>query len=152
MNLEGLKGLPMIKARQIQIDFELTDENIEDYRETYDETSVVTLQVPDEDYSEVWIGGDLCDMLYQVKDVVEENEFEDYTIYYCDKWETKNFDGDSIDLLGAAAEAYASADERKAEEYDKAIVCFEDDTCFIMEDNCYDESISYNDFDNLWAK
>lgn len=145
-----LKGLPMIKAHQIQIDFELTDENIENYRDTYDETSVITLQA--EDYCEVWIGGDLCDMLYEVKDVIEDNEFEDYNIYYCDRWETKNYEGDDIDLLGAAAESYANSDERNAEEFDAAVVCFENDVCFVMEDNHYDEEISFDEFNQLWKE
>jgi hypothetical protein len=149
MNLEELKTLPMIKAHQTKIEFELSEENIENYRDIYDDTTVITLHVPDEDYSEVW-AGDLCDMLYQVMEVIEENEFEDCVIYYCDKWETKNFEGDDIDLLCAAAESYASADERSAEEYDKAIVCFEDDTCFVMENNYWDDDISQKDFDTLW--
>ena len=147
--MNDLKGLPMLKAKSVSIDFELTDENIENYRETFDDESVVIVHADDNAYS--FIGGDLCDVLYEVRDdILEEEEYDDYSITYYINVETKNFDGDELNFLGAAAEAYGSVDNKIADDEEKSIICFDSDICFIMEDNCFDEEISQSDFDKLW--
>lgn len=146
---EELKGLPMIKATQVYIEFELTDENINNYRETFDEESVVIIHCDDNTYS--IIGGDLCDVLYEVRDdILEYDNPDEYSISYYTDVETKNFDGDELNLLAAAAEAYGGVDNRCAEEEEKTIVCFKDDICFVMENNYYDEEITQEEFDELW--
>ena len=151
MDLTELKGLPLIKAKPVNIDFELTDENIENYRETFDDESVVIVHVDDTAYS--IIGGDLCDVLYEVRDdILAEEEYDDYSITYYVDVETKNFDGDKLNLLAAAAEAYGSVDNRIADDEEKSVVCFDGDVCFVMENNCYDEEISQADFDKLWVE
>lgn len=148
MKLEELKGLPMIKAKGVSIDFELTDENIENYRKVFDEESVVIVNADDNAYSIV--GGDLCDVLYNVRDMLEDEQPEDYAITYYTLVDTKNFDGHMLSFLAVAVEAYASADERTGYDVGKSVVCLEDDICFIMENNNYDEEISQEDFDKLW--
>jgi len=147
--MNDLKGLPMLKAKSVSIDFELTDENIENYRETFDDESVVIVHADDNAYS--FIGGDLCDVLYEVRDdILEEEEYDDYSITYYINVETKNFDGDKLNFLGAAAEAYGSVDNKIADDEEKSVICFEGDICFVMEDNCFDEEISQSDFNKLW--
>lgn len=149
--MNDLKGLPMLKAKSVSIDFELTDKNIENYRETFDDESVVIVHADDNAYS--FIGGDLCDVLYEVRDeILEEEEYDDYSITYYINVETKNFDGDELNFLGAAAEAYGSVDNKIADDEEKSVICFEDDICFVMEDNCFDEEISQSDFDKLWSE
>lgn len=146
--MEGLKGLPMLKAKAVAIDFELTEENIENYRETFDDESVVIIHADDNTYS--IIGGDLCDVLYQAKEILEDDEPDESSIVYYTNVETKNFDGDELNLLAAAAEAYGSVDDRQADEEGKSIICFENDICFIMEDNYFDDEITQKEFDTLW--
>lgn len=150
--LEELKGLPMIKAHRVLIDFELTDENISNYRSTFDCETVLISYFGDDDDPEsyVIIGGDLCDILYSMRDEMEDRGAEEYCIFYYDKYETKNFDGNVIDLLGAAVEAYASPSDRNANDMEKTVVCFEDEICFVMEDNYYQDEIDTEDFDELW--
>lgn len=95
----------------------------------------------------------MCDVLYEVRDdILAEEEYDDCSITYYVDVETKNFEGDKLNLLAAAAEAYGSVDDRGADDEEKSVVCFDGDVCFIMEDNCYDEDISQADFDNLWAE
>lgn len=149
--MNDLKGLPMLKAKSVSIDFELTDENIENYRETFDDESVVIVHADDNAYS--FIGGDLCDVLYEVRDdILDEEEYDDYSITYYINVETKNFDGDELNFLGAAAEAYGSVDNKIADDEEKSVICFEGDICFVMEDNCFDEEISQSDFNKLWSE
>ena len=141
--------IPLLKAKSIIIDFELTADNIENYRNTFDEETVVILHIDDEAIS--YIGGDLCDVLYDVSDELNDREdYDDFRVYYYTDVETKNFDGDELSLLGAAAESYASVDERNITFEEKAVICFEDDICFKIEDNCFDEEISQEEFDELW--
>lgn len=147
--MEELKGLQMLKAKGVTIDFELTDDNIENYRDTFDDESVVIIYSDDNVYS--IIGGDLCDVLYEVRDdILEYEEPEEYSIVYYTNIETKNFDGDELNFLAAAAEAYASVDNRQADDEGKSIICFENNICFIMENNNYDEEITQEEFDALW--
>ena len=95
----------------------------------------------------------MCDVLYEVRDdILAEEEYDDYSITYYVDVETKNFDGDELNLLAAAAEAYGSVDDRAADDEEKSAVCFDGDVCFIMENNCYDEEISQEDFDTLWKE
>ena len=153
--LEELKGLPMIKAHQILIEFELTDDNIENYRDTYDEQTVLISYFEEEDEDDdsyAIIGGDLCDILYLMRDEMEDREIKDYKLYYCDRWETKNFNGNDIDLLGAAVEAFANPTERNADDMEKSVVCFNDDTWFVMEYNNFQDEITQEDFDKLWIE
>ena len=142
-------NIPLLKAESVVIDFELTDDNIEKYRNTFDEETVVILHIDDEAIS--YIGGDLCDVLYDVSDELNDREdYDDFRVYYYKDVETKNYDGDVLTLLGAAAESYASVDERNINFEEKAAICFKDEICFKMEDNCFDEEISQKEFDELW--
>lgn len=154
MELDELKGLPIVKAHMTQIDFELTDENIEKYRDTFDD-STVTLVYWEEEDSFVEIGSDMCDALYTILSETEDREFTINNIYYIDHYEVKNYDGDEMNLIGAAVEAYASPEDRCADEVGENVVVEliqnEEPVCFVMSEyNAYDEEITEKDFNSLW--
>lgn len=138
----------LIKANEVGIDFKLTRRNIENYREVFDRPTVITLMC--EDDSKCWVGGDLCDILYQIWEFIEEEQIEEYNLYYFDRWEIKNCDDEYLDLLWAVAVAYHSVYDEDVPEIDHAVVCLENDVCFILRENRFDEEIKKEEFDGLW--
>lgn len=154
MEFEELIGLPIIKAHMTKIDFELTDENINKYRETFDDSTVTVVYWEEED-SYVVIGSDMCDALYSILSETEDREYEINNIYYVDHYEVKNYDGDELNLLGAVVEAYASPEDTCADEIGTNVVVEliqnEEPVCFIMSsNNSWDDEIDTIDFNDLW--
>lgn len=141
----------LIKANEVEINFKLTRKNIENYRKTFDRPTVITLMW--EDDSKCWVGGDLCDILYQIWEFIEEEQIESYNLYYFNSWQVKNIQlegNEYLDLLLAVAIAYHSVYDEDAPEIDHAVVCLENDVCFILHENFFDEEIKQEEFDKLW--
>ena len=98
------KRIPMLKAHLCNIDFELTDDNIEAYRDTFDSATVVELWI--DEASHIYIGGDLCDVLYDIRDklndegIILKNVGKDYTLSYVDEYQLKNCKALKLDYEG----------------------------------------------------
>lgn len=152
MEKESIKGIPMVMANEVQIDFKLTRKNIENYRDVFDESTVITLmwEEDEEEQSKCWVGGDLCDVLYQIWEFIEDNDITEYQLYYFNHWDIKNSDDDHLDLLWAIAVAYHSIYDEDVPEIGCAAVCLEDNVCFILKNNSFDEEIKQKEFDELW--
>lgn len=67
--IDSFKKFPVVMGTEVRINFELNNENIENYRKVFDKPTVLTLMWTDEegeDTGDCWVGGDMCDILYQI--------------------------------------------------------------------------------------
>ncbi len=82
----------------------MTDTNIEAYRDTFDAATVVLLWIDEASY--IFIGGDLCDVLYGVHDKLKDegiklnNIGKDYSLSYVNEYEFKNCQSLKLDYEG----------------------------------------------------
>ena len=153
MNMKSLGRTAILEATEVSIDFELNNRNIENYRKVFDEPTVLTLMWTDEegeDTGDCWVGGDMCDILYQIWEYIEDNNIKEYNLYYFHRWEIKNFKGDELDLLWAVASAYHSIPDQDIPKNFSALVSLEDDITFSMKKNTFDEEIDELEFYKLW--
>lgn len=158
MKLEELKSMPIVRMHLTKIEGNLTPKKIRDIYMSFDKKTVVVAYY-NEDSSLVVINRDLSDALDYVRaemaDKANQGKREGgYTTWYVDNYVIKNGDNikKDLNLVGAAIEAYAMADDPGADNVEHAVVQIEmDDTiCFVLTDNSLDEEIPQSDFDQLW--
>lgn len=148
MDIERLKGLPILKAHFKKL-ANTSKAAYADLKLPYPTVGVVYWEEEDS-----WV---VCGyFLHSIRAIKSETKDRGYKIdalYFADKFEAKNYNGDIVKLLRVAVEAYANPENKIGASIEGIFVVeldFNDDPVyFLMEDNAFQDELTKDEFCEL---